>query len=219
MSDYSLPHQINILLHIISGSLALILAIIAMSSQKGKRIHKKSGVIFLICMSIVIITGVIGVFVFKANGFLLSLTLLSGYQAFSGYRILSNKSSIPKPLDIVIAILTLLSGVYYILYFKSIGFFWEPGLIYGTIGALFAIVIYDFLRYLIPRNKFKNRWLYEHIYKMIAAFTALLAAFFGTVFPQYHPYSQFLPSLFGTVLAIIFILYYWSKNKTKNRRF
>ena len=48
---------------------------------------------------------------------------------------------------------------------------------------------------------------------MVAAFTALLAAFVGTVFPQYHPYSQFLPSVFGTLLAIGFIAYFYRKNR------
>jgi hypothetical protein len=44
----------------------------------------------------------------------------------------------------------------------------------------------------------------------------LLAAFSGTVFPNYKPYSQFLPSLFGTVLQIVFIIYaYRQSNKPR----
>ena len=54
-------------------------------------------------------------------------------------------------------------------------------------------------------------WLYEHIFKMIGAFTALLSAFSGTVFENYQPYSQFLPSVFGTLLQIGFIVYYIKK--------
>lgn len=54
---------------------------------------------------------------------------------------------------------------------------------------------------------------YEHIFKMIGAFTALLSAFSGTVFSKYQPYSQFLPSVFGTGLQIGFIVYYFRKNK------
>jgi len=66
---------------------------------------------------------------------------------------------------------------------------------------------------LIPVEKYNNLWFYEHIYKMVAAFTALLAAAEGTLFPDYTPYSQFLPSVFGTLLAIGFIIYFYKKRK------
>lgn len=215
MGDYTLPHQLNILVHVISGSLALILGIIAMATRKGGKTHKKSGRLFLILIAFVITTGLIGVFIFKVNTFLLVITLLSGYQAFSGYRILNNKSNKPKSLDILVALLSMSSGIYFLYYLKSIGMFWNPMIIYSTVGTLFLIVAYDFLRYLIPKKRYKKLWLYEHIYKMVAAFTALLSAFVGTVFPQYHPYSQFLPSIFGILLAISFIVYFYRKNRRR----
>ncbi|MDO6470966.1 hypothetical protein [Maribacter sp. 1_MG-2023] len=215
MSDYTFSHQLNIWLHIISGCLAMIMAIIAMISSKGKTIHKKSGLLFVYLIAVVIATGLIGILIFKVNTFLLVLTLLSGYQAFSGYRILGNKKSLPKLLDIIVAVITLGAGIYFMYYIETIGFIWAPGIIYSTVAALFLIITYDFLRYLLPKNKYKNRWLYEHIYKMVASFTALLAAFIGTVLPEYKPYSQFLPSIFGTLLAIGFIIFFWRKNKIK----
>ena len=94
---------------------------------------------------------------------------------------------------------------------------WSPIVIYSTIGALFLTIAYDLVRYAIPVKKYTNLWLYEHIYKMIAAFTALLAAATGTIYPDYKPYSQFLPSVFGTFLALGFILYFYKRNrKSKN---
>ena len=91
---------------------------------------------------------------------------------------------------------------------------WAPLIIYSTVGALISIITYDFLRYFISASRYKDIWLYEHIYKMIGAFTALLAAFSGTVFFDYQPYSQFLPSILGTLLAIGFMIFHYSKNKT-----
>lgn len=61
-------------------------------------------------------------------------------------------------------------------------------------------------------------WLYEHIFKMIGAFTVLLSVFTGTVFENYQPYSQFLPSVFGTLLQIGFITYYVIQYK-QNKKF
>lgn len=116
-------------------------------------------------------------------------------------------------LDILVALIAVASGIYFIYYFKAIGMYWAPVIIYSTLGTLFALVAYDLLRYAIPKKRYQKMWLYEHIYKMVAAFTALLSAFVGTVFPQYHPYSQFLPSIFGTLLAIGFILYFYRKNR------
>jgi uncharacterized membrane protein YeaQ/YmgE (transglycosylase-associated protein family) len=91
---------------------------------------------------------------------------------------------------------------------------WAPVIIYTTVGYLILMIIYDFLRYLIPPAVYSGGWLYEHILKMVGAFSALLAAFTGTVFPQYKPYSQFLPSVFGTLIAIGFMVYtYYNRKK------
>ena len=61
---------------------------------------------------------------------------------------------------------------------------WSPVIIYSTVGTLLLVITYDFLRYLIPSSNYKMLWLYEHIFKMIGAFTALLSAFSGTVFSK-----------------------------------
>ena len=163
-----------------------------------------------------ILTGFFGVFVFGRNTFLVVITALSGYNGFSGYRTLQTKSNEPKWLDIIVAIATLATVFYFLYYMKSIGMIWKPIVIFSTVGAIIILVGYDFLRYLIPRERYKNMWLYEHIYKMIGAFTALLAAFSGTVFSNYQPYSQLLPSLFGISLQIGFIAYYSQKLNQKS---
>lgn len=215
MDDYSPLHQLNIGIHIFSGCIALLLGAFILLYKKGGKKHKRIGRIFLFFLSIVIVTGLLGVLLFKVNTFLLVLTLLSGYNGYSGYRIIKSKSNVPKFQDIFVSLITLSSGIYFLYYLKSIGMIWSPVIIYSTLGFLFLIITYDLLRYLIPSKKYKNLWIYEHIYKMIAAFTALLAAATGTVFPEHKPYSQFLPSVFGTVLTIGFIIYYYRKRRSK----
>ena len=211
MIDSSFPHTINIVTHVIAGSIALLLGVLALTTKKGGKLHTKSGNLFLVLLTLVIITGLIGVFVFGRNTFLLIITVLSAYFGFSGYRTLQTKSNQPKLIDISIAIISLISVFYFLYYFKSIGMIWSPVIIYSTVGTLLLVITYDFFRYLIPRSTYKRLWLYEHIFKMIGAFTALLSAFTGTVFEDYQPYSQFLPSVFGTLLQIGFIIYYFRK--------
>ncbi|MEL7220339.1 MAG: hypothetical protein AAGJ93_03405, partial [Bacteroidota bacterium] len=146
---------------------------------------------------------------FGLNNFLLVITVLSAYLAFSGYRCLQFKTNIPRELDIFIAILSMVVLSYYLYYMKSIGMMWAPVVIYSTVGALFLVIAYDFLRYLIPQASYKRRriWLYEHIYKMTNAFGALLSAFSGTVLEAYKPHSQYLPSVFILLIVIGFMIY------------
>ncbi len=213
MSDTTLFHQVNILTHVITGSIALLLGVMALLTIKGGRAHKKSGRLFLLFLTFVILTGLMGVFGFGRNQFLLVITMLAGYQGYSGYRTLQTKSNQPYLIDILVASLTLVSALYFLYYFRSIGMIWSPVIIYSTVGYLFFIIAYDFFRYFLPSSTYRNLWLYEHILKMVSAFSGLLSAFTGTVFPNHQPYSQFLPSTFGTLIAIGFMLYVYKNRK------
>ncbi|MFP2996512.1 hypothetical protein ABN763_11400 [Spongiivirga sp. MCCC 1A20706] len=219
-----IAHKFNIVVHVITGCIALLLGIIALLSIKGATLHNKSGRFFLKLIIIVIITGLLGVFVFKRNTFLLVITVLSGYVSFSGYRILQLKSNTIQVIDILVAIVSLVVLGYFLYYFKSIGMIWSPIVIYSTVGAFLFVVVYDFLRYLIPKKKYKKHriWVYEHIYKMTSAFSALLSAFTGTVLDQYQPHSQYIPSILAVMIIIGFMIYTYKyglkklPRKTKN---
>jgi Ca2+/Na+ antiporter len=99
MTDYSFLHNSNITIHVIAGSIAILLGIIALLTKKGKKQRTKSGNYFLIFLITVVLTGLIGVFIFKRNTFLLIITVLSAYYGFSGYRTLKTKSNSPKLID------------------------------------------------------------------------------------------------------------------------
>jgi uncharacterized membrane protein len=216
MESLSVIHKINIAVHIAAGSSALVIGLIAIIASKGKKLHRLTGRLFLVLMTIVIITGLIGVFVFGRNTFLLVITVLSGYQAFSGYRIIKARSNSPQFIDISVCLLALISVSYFLYYFKSIGMIWSPVIIYSTVGWLFLMIGYDLGRYFIPTKIYGNLWIYEHILKMVSAFTGLVSAFSGTVFPQYQPYSQFIPSILGTLAAICFMIAVSNKKKYIN---
>lgn len=217
MEDYTFLHRTNIIIHVSIGTIALLLGLIIILRKKGGEKHRKMGRWFLILLAIVILTALLGFFAFNANQFLLVLTLSAGYNGYSGFHILKAKSNIPKLADILVALATLCSGIFFLYYIESIGMIWAPIIIYSTVGYLFLIISYDLLRYLIPINKYGNLWFYEHIYKMIGAFTALLAAASGNILPDYKPYSQFLPSILGTCLAIGFIVYYYRKESIQRK--
>lgn len=211
-----LLHKANIIIHVLCGSIALLLGVLALVSGKGGRLHRKAGDVFLCFLAMVIVTGFVGVFVFKRNIFLLVITVLSGYFGFSGYRVLGARTNKVRWLDVLVAVASLVSVSYFLYYFKSIGMIWSPVIIYSTVGTLAAVVLYDFIRYFIPASRYGRLWLYEHIFKMIGAFSALLSAFSGTVFYRYQPYSQFLPSVLGTLMQIGFIIYFSKKERLRS---
>ena len=201
-------HHINIVIHVTSGSLALLTGLVILLINKGKDTHRLLGKVFLALMCITVATGLVGVFVFGRNTFLLVITLLSGYMAFSGYRAVKYKSNKPQLLDVIIALLAIGSVAYFLYYFKSIGMIWSPVIIYSTVGYLVMMVVYDLVRYLLSARLYSKLWMHEHILKMVSAFSGLLSAFAGTVFSNYQPYSQFLPSVLGSLIAIGFMIAY-----------
>lgn len=212
MEDYTFLHKTNIIIHVSMGTLALLLGTVILLRKKGGRKHRKMGDWFLALLSIVILTALLGFFAFGANQFLLVLTMSAGYNGYSGFRIIKTKSNIPELLDAGVALVALSSGLYFLYYVQAVGLIMSPIVIYSTIGYLFMIIGYDLLRYFIPKKKYGNLWFYEHIYKMIGAFTALMAAASGNILSDdYKPYSQFLPSVIGTCLGIRFILYFYRK--------
>ncbi|HMH21222.1 MAG TPA: hypothetical protein VK563_05580 [Puia sp.] len=139
MRDLPLEHKINIITHVIAGSIALLLGVLALITKKGGKSHRRNGNIFLALLIVVIITGLVGVFVFGRNTFLLVITVLSGYFGFSGYRILQTRSNRPQLPDICVAIICLFSVSYFLYYFRSIGMIWSPVIIYSTVGTLLLV--------------------------------------------------------------------------------
>lgn len=145
MDIFALFHRTNIVIHIFAGSSALLIGIFILVAAKGGKRHRIYGRLFLWLLSIVILTGLLGVFIFKRNSFLLVITVLSGYLGFSGFRAVRNRSNKPRLPDVAAALLSILSVVFFVYYFRSIGMIWSPVIIYSTVGYLVLVVVYDLI--------------------------------------------------------------------------
>ena len=102
----------------------------------------------------------------------------------------------------------LFGSVVLVLCLKAIEMVWTPGIIYSTLGALVVMTLYDLARFRFVPLWRRTLWRFDHLWKMISAYFALVSAFTGTVLPQYKPYSQFGPSVLGITLVLGFGLYY-----------
>lgn len=205
-------HQVNIITHVIAGLVAIVFGVFAYATTKGGPRHRRSGLFFLGLMAIVILTALFGVLFFRDRPFLTVVTVQSFYFSYSGYRVLQTKNRGFQFIDFLVMILTITVGILFLIKMNKANILWNTGIVYYLLGYLFVIVIFDLLRYFRPHLiKIKNFWLYDHIYKMTGAFTALVSAGIGTVFAAWEPYNQILPAILGT-LWLIFCLIYFPKS-------
>lgn len=206
-------HQFNIILHVLAGSLALIVGLIPFLTKKGGRIHQKYGIFFLYLMAATIATAVIGVLFFRSRPFLTVVTLQSAYMSFAGYRILQTKTTGPKWQDFVATLILVLVAGRFAFLIGTQAALWHQSVVLYLLGFLFTVASYDLLRFVLPQ--LWKYWLLEHLFKMTSAYIALFSAFAGTVLAAWQPYSQIIPSIIGT-LWIITALWYYSRKRQTN---
>src|SRR5690625_4226344 len=177
-------------LHIISGFSALFVFWIPIVTRKGKKVHRRSGWIYIAAMTAVSISALfMGIYriawdaTFDADGFpfswfLIFIAILSGAAAWYGIRVLRQKrrKSLHRHLiDLLFPTLLLTSGIAISIYGWIIGF---PLLRYFPIVGVFLGGIQ--LQYWLSSPVRKSHWIVEHIIGMLTCCIATVTAF--TVF-------------------------------------
>ena len=87
-----------LVIHITSGSVALLMAVIALVTAKGRRHHVLAGRIYASAMTVIFLTAV-PLAIFGSNVFLLLIAVFSFYLVFAGWRFARNRRGIPRPVD------------------------------------------------------------------------------------------------------------------------
>jgi uncharacterized membrane protein len=209
IAQESLMHTANVLIHVVAGTLALILGFVQMAMQKGGSDHVTRGLLFVRAVWIVVATAALGLLVFRFVAFLGVITLLVAYWAYSGQRALRLRNAGPRAQDAMASGAGLLAAGLFVVFLKRATFPWAPIVIYSTLGTLALVCLYDLARFAFPTRWYQGRlWLYEHIVKMLGAHSALGAAFSGTVLVALQPYSQIAPSVLWTMAMIGSVIYY-----------
>ena len=207
-------HTVNIIVHILFGTIGLLIGLVALVYQNQPRQHIRYGRYFLYILTVVVATAFIGIIFFRSNPFLLILTLLSGYVGYSGYRAVRLREQQTSSVDMLLAISALLTGTLYIRSMQLAGGNWSPTVVYPTLSALVFVACYDLVKHFWLFQRLKTWWLYEHIYKMVSAYSAIASAFAGTVLSHYQPYSQILPSALGLIIIGSFI---WKRARGRKK--
>src|SRR5688500_13746779 len=97
-------HKVNILIHVLAGTIALAVGILTIFFYRRPVIHKRFGRVFLYLLFAVVATGFLGWLFFRSNSFLLMLTILSGYVGYAGFRAIRLREQRGTLLDTLIAI-------------------------------------------------------------------------------------------------------------------
>jgi hypothetical protein len=218
-----------LVLHIIAGSLAVIVGLVALLTPKpvapqAGRAHKKSGKLFLYSMCVVIGTATVLTLI-SLNPYFAGLTAAATVAVFSGYRVLRRKrpdldaSQRAHAVDWIITLLILAVGLLLIALGASGRITRNLPVVYslGVGSVLYAA--YDLYRFALPLAFpfSENLWLYEHLVKMLGGYFGAVAAFSGSVLVLLpEPWRQLWATSLGQTLAVVLVIYY--RRRLKARR-
>jgi len=102
--------QILLTIHILAGTIALLCAALAVTSEKGKKLHVLSGRTYFWGMATIFLTA-IPMSIITSNIFLFLIAIFSFYLAFAGMRFARNRKGIVTTLDWTAVGLMILSGI------------------------------------------------------------------------------------------------------------
>jgi uncharacterized membrane protein len=203
--------------HILGGTVALIIAPLAMVTVKGGRWHRRWGKIFFWAMAEVALTAA-GLCWLRTGLFLFLIAILSFYLALTGYRVLGRKKpeARPHPLDICIALVMVIAGGGFIL----LGALGEGGsprrvrIIFGIISLFLGLK--DVFRLFKPQQA-KRAWMFDHMTRFLGAYIATVTAFSVVNF-QFLPYfwRWLWPTAFGSLGIVLWRMYYARKFKKED---
>ena len=139
--------QILLPIHILAGTIALLCAVLAVSSAKGKKLHVLSGRAYFWCMVAIFLTA-IPMSIITSNIFLFLIAFFSFYLAFAGKRFARNRKGIATTLDWIAIGVMISSGIG----------MWILAAIYFTNnnGQYIPLLVFGFLAIVLGRADFKS---------------------------------------------------------------
>lgn len=212
-----------LIIHVISGFLALLCGAIAIITKKGKGVHVKAGRIYFWSMILVALTAIY-LSLAETIPFLFLIAIFSFYLTWTGYRSIHWKKS-PLPgtvywFDAIMSHITALFGVVMMVLailawmnihiHQSISSLSEVLLVFGIGTVIFAVEDLVLLYRQNPSSHFL--WMYTHIGRMLGAYIATLTAFL-VVNAEF--FSSPLLAWLGPTAVGTPLIFYWIRTYRK----
>ena len=193
----TLIYKSSIAVHVLCGILSLASGLVAMTANKGGKVHNRAGLVFYWSMFMIFVTTSLFFILYPTNlkyQFFLGIGIVSFYPNWSGKRMLSMKKGlVPTTIDKIAAYLVGISGICMLVYGAYLtqnppkGF---AGLnilffVFGTVSL--ANAYGDLKVYLGFVKAEKMHWFFAHAGKMMGAYSAAITAFCVNIVPRFFP--------------------------------
>jgi len=199
--------EILLPIHIAAGSVGLLSAALALSTEKGKKFHVLAGKGYVLSMVFIFFTA-IPMSIISSNVFLFLIAIFSFYFAFSGMRFARNRTGIPTRVDLIAVNLMLLSGIgmwiLAIIYFINNNSQFIPLIVFGFIALTLGYG--DFKAFKNETATGKER-ISKHLTNMVGGTIAVITAVL-VVNPPTTP--EWVWWVLPTVL-ITPLIFWWNK--------
>lgn len=215
--------------HIAFGTLAVTVGVAPILARKGGKRHRLAGRWYQRFMY-----GVIGsaaaMTLIALKPYFAALTLSAGIATFSGLRVLRRKRPDVDPAQRARSLdwaVTALGAVVLMALLAATArgeAVTNPAVFYALVGGSTVYLLWDFWRFAFPAAWpfFPTLWFYEHLVKMLASMSAVVAAFSGSVLsflPIAEPWKQLWSTiLFHNLMLAMIIWYAFLKKRVAGRR-
>lgn len=201
-------HLVNVVIHVVAGSLALLVGAVPLLSRKGGRVHMRAGRVFAWIAGVVLVTAAIGDVFFDSPPALVAASVAAGYGYVSSLRALALRTRGPGWIDALIAIAGLGVCVVLWVYMGPGTASWTPAIGYSTIGYVAFLVTYDLSRYAWSKAWLAHARPLDHGLKMTGAYFAMMSAAMGNIVREFQPWTQVGPSILGVLVMIVLAVVY-----------
>ena len=210
----SQPHLFNLAVHILAGSLAIVLGLYLLAVAKGTPQHRRRGRWFAWLTLVVCATAALGNLLFGYRPVFAVLTVLVLYQLLSDWRAVHTRDTGPEAIDGTMTAIALACGLLILASLRQDRSGQQVIVVLSSLGGLATILIYDSARWLFPHRWHGALWRYEHIYKLLASLFAMLSAAAGNLLRVGQPWTQLAPS----VLGLLCIVWCWRRQYERERQ-
>jgi fluoride ion exporter CrcB/FEX len=212
-------------LHAFAGTLALVIAPLAMLASKGSDAHRRWGKVFFYAMSVVVVTAIIAGIV-RPNILMALVTLFSFHMLASGYRALYLKrlheGQRMQRWDFILqGSAAVINGALFLwgLINLTMGRRDSASIIFFVFGSVGLFMVWRNVHQFYKRSVDKREWLYMHMTGFLGGYIATVSAFSAVNLHMIQPtWLQWLwPTIIGSPLIAYWISYY-RKGFAKGKR-
>ena len=199
--------------HIAAGLGTVVIGIAPILTRKGSRLHRRMGRAFAVLMAILLACAW-AMTALKMNTYLLALSASATLTLFSGLRVLGRKrpdlrrADRATVLDWIVTLALASVGLIILVLILTGRSSGPPAISIALVYAALSMGGWDAWRFLRPTDwPFSPElWRYEHLWKMLGAYSAVLSAFSGN-FLRFlpPPWSALWPTLLFQTLTVMWI--------------